>query len=211
MSVTAEKDKMRVMLWRMLGGAVFGAAGTGLFLAFVGEPHMDLKDPGVMIAIVSGLTYVLIGLIVAVGLASPKAGARFLNVEDAEEIREEGPKLWLSVLCCLLIGALLLSLAMAGGIIDTQLALIVAGACLAGVLIVGVMSAKKYDELTRQISLEASAWSFYVILLGGGSWAALAHLGYGAWISPIAFVASLPLLLLVVCFVVIARRGMLIR
>ena len=99
MSVTAEKDKMRVMLWRMLGGAVFGAAGTGLFLAFVGEPHMDLKDPGVMIAIVSGLTYVLIGLIVALGLASPKAGAKFLNVEDAEEIREEGPKLWLSALC----------------------------------------------------------------------------------------------------------------
>ncbi|MCH8615708.1 hypothetical protein LZ016_06290 [Sphingomonas sp. SM33] len=211
MSVTAEKDKMRVMLWRMLAGAVVGAAGTGLFLAFVGEPHMDLKDPGVMIAIVSGLTYVLIGLIVALGLASPKAGAKFLNVEDAEEIREEGPKLWLSALCCLLIGGFLLALAMAGGLIGTQLALIVAGACLAGVLFVGTISARKYDELTRQISLEASAWSFYVILLGGGLWAALAHLGYGPWISPIAFVAALPLLLLVVCFVVIARKGMLIR
>ena len=180
MSVTAEKDKMRVMLWRMLGGAVFGAAGTGLFLAFVGEPHMDLKDPGVMIAIVSGLTYVLIGLIVALGLASPKAGAKFLNVEDAEEIREEGPKLWLSALCCLLIGGFLLALAMAGGLIRVELALVIAGACLAGVLIVGTISAKKYDELTRQISLEASAWSFYVILLVGGAWAALAHLGYGA-------------------------------
>ena len=104
MSVTAEKDKVRLMLWRMVCGAIVGAVGTGLFLVFVGEPNMDLEDPGIMLAIVSGLSYVLIGLIVGVGLASPKAGAKFLNVEDADEIREESPKLWTSAVCCVLIG-----------------------------------------------------------------------------------------------------------
>ena len=211
MNATAEKDKLRVMLWRMLGGGVVGAAGTGFFLAFVGEPHMDLDDPGIMLAIVSGVSYLLIGLIVAVGLASPQAGAKFLNVEDADEIREEGPKLWTSVLCCILIGSFLLVLAMSGGLIERGIALVVAAACLAGILIIGGMSAKKYDELTRQISLEASAGAFYTTLLLIGGWAALAHLGYVAWLSPLAFISALALLLIIAIFIVSARKGLLVR
>jgi len=211
MNTTAESDKLRTMLWRMLGGAVVGAAGTGVFLVFVGEPNMDLKDPGIMLAIVSGLSYVLIGLIVGVGLASPKAGAKFLNVEDAEEIREETPKLWMSAICCVLIGTFLLALAMAGGLLGNEAALAIAGACLIGMLVIGAMSAKRCDELTRQLSLEASAWSFYAMLLFAGGWAALAHLGYVAWISPLAFASALPLLLLVAIFVIAGKRGMLMR
>jgi hypothetical protein len=211
MNATAQKDKMRVMLWRMLGGAVVGAAGTGLFIAFVGEPHMDLDDPGVLIAVVSGLSYVLIGLIVALGLASPQAGAKFLNVEDAEEIREEGPKLWMSTICCVLIGVLLLVLAMSGGLIESQTATVIAAACFAGIVIIGFVSAKRYDELTRQISLEASAGAFYTTVLLVGGWATLAHLGYVAWLSPLAFVSGVALLLLVAIFVVAAQRGLMMR
>ena len=211
MSVMAEKDKVRVMLLRMAAGAIVGAAGTGLFLVFVGEPNLDLDDPGVMLAIVSGLSYVLIGLIVGLGLASPRAGAKFLNVEDADEIREERPKLWISALCCILIGAFLLVLAMAGALIDGQTALILAAACFAASLLIGGLSAKRYDELTRQLSLEASAWTFYAILLLAGGWAALAHLGYVGWISPLAFVAAIPLLLLVTIFVIAGKRGLLMR
>ena len=211
MNATAERDKLRVMLWRMVGGAVVGAVGTGLFLAFVGEPNMDLDDPGIMLAIVSGLSYVLIGLIVAVGLASPKAGAKFLNVEDADEIREESPKLWMSALCCVLIGVFLLALAMADGLIGSQPALIIAAASFAGMLVIGFISAKRYDELTRQISLEASAGAFYTTVLFVGGWAALSHLGYVAWRSPLALVSGLALLLLVAIFVVAAQRGLMMR
>ena len=211
MSAMVERNKLRVMLWRMLGGAIVGAAGTGLFIAFVGEPHMKLDDPGVLLAVVSGLSYVLIGLIVALGLASPTAGAKFLNVEDAEEIREESPKLWMSVVCCVLIGILLLALPMAGELISNQAALFIVTACLLGITVTGVISAKRYDELTRQLSIEASAWAFYATLVFGGGWAALAHLGYAAWFSPLAFLAALPLLLLVTIFVVAGKRGMLMR
>lgn len=211
MNATAQKDKMRVMLWRMLGGAIVGAAGTGLFIAFVGEPHMDLDDPGVLLAIVSGLSYVLIGLIVALGLASPQAGAKFLNVEDAEEIREESPKLWMSAACCVLIGVFLLILGMSGGVIGSQTATVIAAACFAGIVIIGFVSARRYDELTRQISLEASAGAFYTTVLLLGGWAALAHLGYVAWLSPLAFVSGLALLLLVAIFVVAAQRGLMMR
>ena len=84
-------------------------------------------------------------------------------------------------------------------------------ACLAGILIIGGMSAKKYDELTRQISLEASAGAFYTTLLLIGGWAALAHLGYVAWLSPLAFVSALALLLIIAIFIVSARKGLLIR
>ena len=39
MSVTAEKDKMRVMLWRMLGGAVFGAAAGAFRVTATAAEH----------------------------------------------------------------------------------------------------------------------------------------------------------------------------
>ena len=215
MNATAQRNKVRVMLWRMFAGALVGGAGTGLFLAFVGGPHMDLDDPGIMLAIVAGVSYVLIGLIVALGLVAPRTGAKLLNVEDEEEIREEGPKLRSSVGACVLIGLFLLVLAMSGdgpgNILDRQTALILAAACCAGVLIVGRMSAKKNDELTRQISLEASALTLYVVLGLMAVWAALAQLGYAEWISPLTLISGLALLQLLAIFAVSARKGLLMR
>lgn len=209
MSATAETNKVRVMVGRLLGGAVVGAAGTGLFLVFVGEPHMNLKDPSVMLAIVAGVSYVLIGLLVAVGLVAPSAGARFLNVEDAEEIREERPKLGSSALSCVLTGCFLLVLALSGGgVIAAGAALAIAVLCLGGMIVLGWISMKRYDELTRQMGQEASAWAFYATLLLFGGWAALAQLGFTAWVDPLGFVASLAMLQLVAIFVAVARRGL---
>ncbi len=209
MNATMDAKKMRVMLWRMLGGAVVGGVASLLFFRFIGEPNMDLKNPSVLVAAACGVVYLLIGLMVALGVAAPKTGAHFLNVEDAEELREERPKLRTSALATILIGIFVLALAMAGGAISNEIALAIAALCLLAVVAVTVAGAKQYDELTWQLTREASAYGFYATLVLFGGWAALAHLGYVAWVSPLAFVALLIALQLVTAFVAVGKRGML--
>lgn len=209
MSATMDAKKMRVMIFRMLAGAVVGGVASFLFFRFVGEPNMDLRNPTVLAAAGCGIVYLLIGLMVALGVAAPKTGAHFLNVEDAEELREERHKIGTSSIACILIGILVLVLAASGGAIGSQTALVVAAACLAGIIAVTVAGAKRYDELTRQLGQEASAWGFYATLVVLGGWAALAHLGFVAWISPLGFVALSISLQLLTAFIAVGRRGML--
>lgn len=213
MSGVTEQNKMRVMIWRMLGGAVVGAIGTGLFIAFVGKPHMDLENPANMLAIVAGVSYILIGLMVAVGLASPKTGARYLNVEDAEELKEESPKLVPAAVVFILTGIFLLILAMSGtdaaAVVNRETTLITAGACLGGIVIAGWISAKRIDELTRRMGQETAAATFQVTMLLLCVWGALAQLGYVAWLGPLGLLSLVALLQLLASFVIIAQKGML--
>ena len=210
MSALVEKKKVRTVVLRMFGGAVVGAAVTGGFLAAFGDPLKAMDDPGAMLAIVAGLIYLLTGLIVWVGMAVPSAGAHFLNVEDEEELREEMPKLKFGVVVLILIGIFLLTLAFAGaGMISTAPALGISAGCLAGIVAAGWLGARKYDEMTRRMGQEAASATLQVGLLLLGGWAALAQLGYVAWVGPLALVSGLALLQLFVSFVIIGKRGML--
>jgi len=210
MSASVESKKMRLLLLRMLCGAVVGAVVTGSFLAFFGKPLLDLKDPGALLAVITGLSYVLIGLMVWVGMAVPGVGVRMLNVEDAEELREETPKLKSGVVVLILTGLFLLSLAMAGtNFLSGALALGLAAGCLAGIVAAGWLGAKKYDEMTKRIGEQTASATLQAGMLMLGVWAMLAQLGYVAWVGPLAMVSAFALLQLLASFVVIAKRGML--
>lgn len=125
----------------------------------------DSADPGTAIALVTGMSYALIGLLVAFGIAAPGDGAKLLNVEDAEELREESPKLRYGAVACFLI-------------------------------------------LTRQINLEASTLTLLLAMALFGGWAALAHLDFTGWVTPLALIAVLALIQLVSIMIVCARRGL---
>ena len=212
MNASARKNPVRTTVLRMLAGAVVGASATFLFLGFVVEPHVQLKNPENLIAIGAGLIYVLTGISIAIGLAAPQAGAHFLNVEDADELREEGSKLGPAALVMVLTGAFLMILALSGGdpgLMSRQTGLIASLACLAGIAIAGWVAAKRYDELMRRLGLEAASRTLQLGMLAVAAWAALAHLGQVAWISPLAFVSGFALLQLLVSFVVVGRHGML--
>ena len=203
---------MRVLLGQVLGGAITGAVVVGAFIAFVGKPHMDLEDPAIMLSIVAGISYVLIGLIVLAGLASPRAGAHFLNVEDAEEIREETPKLIPAAAVFIFTGIFLLLLATYGtgaAVMGRGVVLTAAAACLGGIIIAGWITSKRIDELTRRLGQETASATFQVTMLFLCVWGALAHLGYVAWLGPLALLSLVALLQLLASFVVIAQKGML--
>jgi hypothetical protein len=201
----------KVQIMRMLSGMLVGAGGAALFLTLAGKSRLDLGDPATMLAVVAGLCYGLMGLAVAFGALMPKAGARFLNVEDADEIREQRRSLAPSAAACMLIGLFLLVLALAptltASLGGAGVAAIAIGALALAATITLATSARA-DELIRRISVESSALALHIALLGLGGWAALAHLGLVAWMEPLALVAGLALLQLFAIFFVSARKGL---
>jgi cytochrome bd-type quinol oxidase subunit 2 len=208
--MTSGSKSMKVQLARMAAGMVVGAVMAGLFMTLVG-PRLDLADPGTALAVVAGLSYGLMGLGVALGVAAPKAGARFLNVEDEEEIVEQRRSLAPSAIACMLIGLFLLLLAVGPTFVASAarpwLAL-GAGGALAALVLITLATRGRSDELTRQISVEASAMTLHIALVVLAGWAAMVQLGYGGWMSPLTLVAGLALLELAAIFAISARKGL---
>lgn len=200
-------------LGRLAIGATVGAVGTALFIITMGD-RLDMRDLSTALTVVAGLSYTLIGLLVGLGVVVPNAGAKVLNVEDSDELREEGPKLGRAAIVYVLIGLFLLALLAApgtatAGTLSREAAAIAAGLCLMGAVWMSMRMAGTADELTRQLSLEAAALTLHLAVPLFAGWAALAHLDYVAWMTPLTFVSGIALLQLFAVFLVGAKRGLL--
>lgn len=214
MTRVMERKTAQKLIVQTLTGAAFGAAGTFLFLKFGGKVA-DFDDPSRLAAAATGIIYTLMGLFVGLGALAPGAGAKFLNVEDADEILAERKSIGPGAIGALLIGLLLIALALTPGgdrpgALSPDTAIVVAAACLAGLLGVGWWVRGKVDEFNRQIGIESSAIAMNASLLLFGGWAALAHVGYVQWITPLGLLAGFALLELGAIFWVVGKRGMLV-
>ena len=210
-SITAPTgSKTRKLIMQMVVGAIAGASVTYLALGAIEGSGFDLDDPSRVGALLIAIVFLLMGVFVGAGVLVPGLGARILNVEDAEELREQRRLLADSAIGCVLIGVFLLALAAAGGdgMSRTTIA-VVAGLCLAGILVTSVRSMSGIDELMRRISTESSALALYAIVVLVGGWAALAHLGFTPWIEPLALIATFALVELAAIFWVCGKRGLL--
>ena len=118
--------------WRKVAGlSIVGGIG-GYFLGKFAAESVNDGGPlanlvGVEVALLVSLLYIMMGLFVGLGSLSPRVGAALLNVEDADEVREEGPTLRLSAAGCILIGISLASIALggAGGLLAPTMALLI--------------------------------------------------------------------------------------
>src|SRR5688572_16403851 len=149
-------------------------------------------------AAATGIIYTLMGLFVGVGALAPGAGAKFLNVEDADEILAERKSIGPGAVGCLLIGLLLMALALTPGggqpgALSPDAAIGIAAACVVGLLAVGWWVRGRVDEFNRQLGVESSALAMHVSLLLFGGWAALAHAGCVQMIAPIGLLAGFAL------------------
>lgn len=194
-----------------------GLGGVAGFLGAFG--FMQLADTGTLgdlgasreIAALVGVTYLVTAIAVLAGVVAPKAGASFLNVEDAEELREQKYQLSMSGLGMVTAGAALIVAALAApdGPIAPSVALL---ACV-GLMIVAVLASiashKRQDELMRAIGRETGATAFYLLFFVGGGWAIAAHLDYTAGPAPLDWLTMFWGLTLLAAFVVVAKRGML--
>lgn len=161
-------------------------------------------------ALAVGAVFLIIGVFIAAGLANPTFGARYLNVEDASDLREQRPLLWRSAGGMVSWGLALILLAAAGpsGPISPTTALSGTGALLVIGLAFTIAAWRVMDELMRRLSTEAGNISYYLIALAGGGWATLAHLGFVAAPAPLDWLTMLTGLVLAASFIVTARRGL---
>jgi hypothetical protein len=210
----AKKSPVRKLVMQLVIGALTGAAVTFAVLSGLEGSGVDLGDSARMGALLTGLILAVIGLFVGLGIMAPKAGSRILNVEDADEIREQRTQLGLGSLVMLLGGLGLMALAVARvdgepGLLSAQAALIFTAICFVTTAALAYMSRSGSDELMRSLSAEAAVLTVYALLVIAGVWATLAHLGYADWITPLGFLAGLTMIQLLAVFWVVGRRGLL--
>ena len=201
---------VRKMAVRMIAGMITGAVATLGLLYGLESGGFDLKDPTRLGAAAVGLVYALMGIAVGLGAMAPKAGAAFLNVEDADELAEQKPMLTDSARSSVLIGALLLALAVlpAGPAYTVPVGVIAAITIITFFLLTRA-SNRHTDEMTRHVSRESSALAMHTSFLLFGGWAILAHLGQAEWVSPIALITLMCAIYLGTIFVAAGKRGLL--
>ncbi len=191
-------------------GGVAGFMASAAVTHFIDSSGIGLDDSAVVAALV-GVLYALFGIGVGIGAANPTLGARFLNVEDADELREQRKVLVLSGVAMALWGVGLFALALAApdGPVPQGAALALGAGGLAIGCWLSVSVYRACDELMRAVNLEAGALSFGLMLLVAGTWAMLAHLGYTAAPAPLDLLSLFYLVLLVASVIAVGRRGML--
>lgn len=202
---------VRKMLIPALAGGVVGYAAAATALHFIDLDPVGGLGKSTTIATLVGVLYIVFGLTVGLGTLSPKVGARFLNVEDADELREQKKVLTSSGSAMVLWGLGLIGLALAAP--DGPVPQAAALALGAGGLVIGtVLAIPSYrlsDELMRAVNLEAGAISYGLVLLVVGGWAMLAHVGYAAAPAPLDLLTLFYVLVLLASFIATGRRGML--
>ena len=202
---------VKKILFPALLGGVVGYAAAATALHFIGHEPVGGLGKSTTIATLVGVLYIVFGLTVGLGTLSPKVGAHFLNVEDADELREQKKVLTSSGSAMVLWGVGLIGLALAAP--DGPLPQAAALAVCAGGLVIGtVLSIPSYrlsDELMRAVTLEAGAVSYGLVLLVVGGWAMLAHVGYVAAPQPLDLLTLFYVLVLLASFISTGRRGML--
>lgn len=209
---------VRALSWRKmalqaLAGALAGAGGMFALMWLLEGEALDWR-PSQIILVGIGMIYLLMGLFVGLGIAVPaRVGQRLLNVADAEEIVEERANLGGSALSCIAIGAILALLAYstvegantpvtAATAFWIMLILLVAGT------LVSIAMWRRFDELWRQLTIDASALAGNILLALCVIWGGGAAAGLVAGPHPLDLVSAAFGIFLLATFIVAGRRGM---
>ncbi|RJY09026.1 hypothetical protein [Aurantiacibacter aquimixticola] len=203
--------KLKKTLFAITMGGITGFFGAMLVKEALDSGKFASVGASVEIASLVGMIYLITGLFVGLGSLAPNAGAKVLNVEDADELREQRAMLLYSSVGMFAAGLalILVALAEAGGPVTPGLALLVYGVLAVVAIFTSVKSWKQQDELMRAVGRETASLSYYLMLLVGGTWALLAHLAYLPAAQPLDWLTMFWSLFLLATFIVVGRRGML--
>ena len=214
LATAAPKSKWRKPVLQMLAGAGCGALGMIVGLRLIDGNGEALPSPDIALGMGVGIVYLLTSLLVILGTLAPRFGAQALNVEDADEIREQQGTLIGGGLIFLFSSALLFALTLApaplgAGLLGPDIALAAAAVAFLGLVATAYRFRNHGDEMMRQANLEAANLTMVLVFVVLGAWAMLSQLGRAEMFSPLLFVSGLFALHLLAVFLVIGRRGML--
>jgi hypothetical protein len=204
----------RKMAIQALCGAIVGAGGISIVMTLmVGQPGLDWQ-PSQVVLVGVGFIYLLMGAFVGVGTLAPRLlGQRMLNVADAEEIVDERASMTGSSLSCLAVGAALMLLAyatVAGAAppVTAATAFWILLALLAAGTATSIFMWRSFDELWRQLTLDASAITGNILLVFCALWGGAGAAGIVAGPHPLDLVSAAFGIFLLATFIAAARRGM---
>lgn len=159
------------------------------------------------IALAIGGIYLAMGVM----MLGARAAVRFMDAEQADDFREQSGMFITAAAVMALWGTALIVLALAapGGVVTPSAALVVTLTLVAASGVLSIMQWRRMDELSRTLSIECGNWSLYLLLIAGGGWAMLAHLGFVTGPAPLDWLTMLFALMLVASFIATGRRGLL--
>ena len=167
-----------------------------------------------MFAAATGAILVVVGALGGLLTASVRSDLNLVEDEvAAEEMRERGQLFlcsfaWLFACGLLLIG---LSLGGPGGLLSAAVAGSGALVLVAILTLLKIAAWRLQDELGRTLSHETGNMTFYLILVIGGGWALLAHLGFVAAPAPLDWLTLFTVLMFAAAVIVLGRRKLLTR
>lgn len=165
-------------------------------------------------AAVTGSVLFLFAILGAFVMASAHTSANLIDDEvAADDMRERGRLFlcsfaWMAAYGLLLIG---LGLAGPGGLLSPAAALAGAVVLIAVLTVLGIAAWRLSDELGRTLSHETGNMAFYLIMVFGGGWAMLAHLGFVAGPAPLDWLTLFTVLMFGASFIAAGRRKLLTR
>lgn len=163
-------------------------------------------------AAVTGSVLFFFAVLGAFVMASTLTSANLIDDEVAvDDMRERGQLFlcsfaWMAAYGLLLIG---LGLAGPGGVLSPAAALAGAVLLIVALTVLGIAAWRLSDELGRTLSHEAGNMAFYLIMVFGGGWALLAHLGFVAAPAPLDWLTLSVILLFAASFIAAGRRKLL--
>ena len=203
--------KLKKLVVSVVIGAIAGFAVSFALMRTIQLGWFGDLNTSRSIAALAGVMYLLCGAFVGVGLLNPKMGAKFLNVEDAEELQEQSVMLRNSVFGIAAMGLSLILLAFAApaGPVSATVAAVSVVVLMGLSVLTSRRQLRAMDELSTSVSRETAAMAFYLTITVGGGWSGAAHLGFVPGPAPLDWLTMFAALMLVAAFWVCGRRGLL--
>lgn len=183
------------------------------FTVLGGFGALDQMSASEWIAMAAGSALVAFASLGALAVASAGARIGLLDEEAADDLRERSRLILCSLAWTAACGLLLIALSLAGpgGVLPPLVSLAGALALIAVMVALGVATWRLSDELARTLTSEAGHVAFYLIVILGGAWAMLAHLGIAAAPAPLDWLTLFTVLMFAGSILAVARRKLLTR
>jgi len=198
----------------LIENIVAGGAFIFLILAASTLPQVRTFSVSQWAAVATGVTLIVTAILGSLATASTHTRLDLIDDEmAAEEMRDRGRLFFYSFVWIAACGLLLIvaSLSGPGGLLSSNGAAAGALALIAVLFVLRHKMTVLSDELGRALSRESGDIAFHLILVLGGGWALLAHLGFVAAAAPLDWLTLFTLLTFAASFIALGRRRMLTR
>jgi len=200
------------LIWNGTGISLVALVMWGLH-SFAGDAAVKALNRSAAIALWTGLVLFFLAAIGLLHVVAARARPRLLTAEQSEVILERIRASTYGFLAIAAMGLTLvvLSLAGPGGPLSPVAALA------AIVVLIGIRATLSLktrpllDELSKTVARETGVGAFYLILIIGGGWSALAQLGFVPPLAPLDWLTLLTVTMFLASFVAAGRRGLLIQ